>query len=70
MKFLAQRNIRDVAGFDVMSLQPVKIQANVIAPIKVTMTGNHLHRRFPGLYKGAGVKLGIRSGQFKKLRER
>ena len=38
MKFLAQKNIRDVAGFDVMLLQPVKIQANVIVPIKVTMT--------------------------------
>ena len=43
MKFLAQRNIRDVAGFDVMLLQPVKIQANVIVHIKVTMTGNLLH---------------------------
>ena len=39
MKFRAQQKIRNVAGFDVMLLQPVKIQANVIAHIKVTMRG-------------------------------
>ena len=44
MKFHAQWNIRDVPGFDVMLLQPVKIQANVIVPIKVTMTDVWLDR--------------------------
>ena len=39
MKFRAQQKIRNVAGFDVMLLQPVKIQANVIAHIKVIMRG-------------------------------
>ena len=39
MKFRAQKNIRDVAGFDVMLLQPVKIRANVIVHIKVIIKG-------------------------------
>ena len=37
-KCRAQQKIREVPGFDVILLQPVKIQANVIAHIKVTMT--------------------------------
>ena len=39
MKFCARQKIRNVAGFDVMLLRPAKIQANVIAHIKVTMRG-------------------------------
>ena len=44
MKFRVRQNIRDVAGFDVMLLEPVKIQANVIVPIKVTMRGLCVNR--------------------------
>ena len=43
MKFCARQNIRTVAGFDVMLLQPVKIQANVIVHIKVTMRGHWIN---------------------------
>lgn len=48
MKSRAQWNIRDVAGFDVMLLHPVKIQANVILHIKITMRGPRVTAR--GLY--------------------
>ena len=44
MKFRARQNIRNVAGFDVMLLQPAKIQANVIVHMKVTMTGVCVNR--------------------------
>ena len=37
MKFRAQQKIRGIAGFDVMLREPVKIQANVIVHIKVTI---------------------------------
>ena len=57
MKFRAQQKIRGVAGFDVMLLQPVKIQANVIAHIKVIM-------RCPFV-----EKLGILGGEEKKTAE-
>ena len=46
MKFCARQNIRNVAGFDVMLLQPVKIQASVIVHIKVTMTWINMGRLF------------------------
>ena len=37
MKFRAQQKIRGIAGFDVILREPVKIQANVIVHIKVTI---------------------------------
>ena len=48
MKFRAQRNLRNVAGFDIMLLRPVKIQANGIAHSKklcsIVMSGENLHQ--------------------------
>ena len=36
-KFRGQKNSHDIAGFDVMFLQPIKLQANVIVHLKLTM---------------------------------
>ena len=38
-KFHAQKNTRDIAGFDVMLPRPIRVQANVIVHLKVTMRG-------------------------------
>ena len=36
-KFRGQKNSHDISGFDVMFLQPIKLQANVIVHLKLTM---------------------------------
>ena len=38
-KFHAQKYTRDIPGFDVMLPRPIKVQANVIVHLKVTMRG-------------------------------
>ena len=38
-KFRAQKNTRDITGFDVMLLQPIKVQTNIIVHVKVTIRG-------------------------------
>ncbi len=38
-KFLSQPNSRGISGFDVMVPVPIKVQADVVVHLKVTMTG-------------------------------
>ena len=38
-KFHAQKNTHGTAGFDVMLLQPIEVQANIIVHLKVTIRG-------------------------------
>ena len=46
-KFHAQKNIHSMAGFDVMLLQPIEVQANIIVHLKVTIRGH----RSPPMFK-------------------
>ena len=39
-KFHAEKSTRGMVGFDVMLPRPVKVQANVIVHLKVTIRGN------------------------------
>ena len=43
-KFLAQKDSRDISGFDVMLPQPIKVQANVIVHLKVAIRGPRSNR--------------------------
>ena len=36
-KFHAQKNTRDITGFDIMLPRPIEVQANVIVHLKVTI---------------------------------
>ena len=48
-KFHAQKNTRDIPGFDVMLPRPIKVQANAIVHLKVTIRGFAAH--VVGLYR-------------------